>query len=583
MKRIKTLLVTLLTLILMPSLVYAASGNVSVSAPSTVVQGNRVTVTVTLSSSTLIGSWQMDLNYDKSFLQLVSSSAEEQGTMMANASAGGTKSKTYTFQFKALKTGSTRVSVGSYLAYAYNDLSSMSLTSSSKTIKIMTQQELEATYSKDNNLKSLSVEGYELDKAFDKDTLEYSINAPTGTTTVKVTATENDKTATVSGDGEIEVTEGVNTIPIVVTAQNGDQKTYTLIVNVEDQNPINVKIDNENLVVVKNGSLLEAPITFAETKVTIDGFEIPAFINENANITLVGLKDANGNIALYIYNNAKFEPFNEMHLDTTLLIPVSFDKDLDLIKTTVTINNSVINAYKYSEDTEFVIINAKNLEDGSISLYLYDTIKNTAIRYDEKFINSTNETIRNYTYIIIAFASALVLMMIIIFSLLHSVKKKTKKINKFIEKQEAKIEATRKLNDVVAEVKKITDAEKKTKEKIKEKKQVEKEEKIVEIEEEQEEGLSLTQMISSISEESTEEPQVKLSKKELKKLKKEEKKKLKAEKKEAQENDEEYPDKIAIKEVQVSESDPNDEIKRILDDSEEVYDLFEDDKKKKKK
>jgi len=58
-------------------------------------------------------------------------------------------------------------------------------------------------------------------------------------------------------------------------------------------------------------------------------------------------------------------------------------------------------------------------------------------------------------------------MIIIIFSLLHSLKRKQKKLNKFLQKQEAKIEATRKLNDVVDEVKKITEAENKVKNKKK--------------------------------------------------------------------------------------------------------------------
>lgn len=578
MKRIKKILITILAMIILPNVVSAASGQISVNSTSTVVQGNKVTVTVTLSSNTLIGSWQMDLNYDKNYLQLVSSSAEAGGTMMVDSSAGGTKSKSYTFSFKALKTGSTRVSVGSYLAYAYNDLSSMSLTSSSKTIRIMTQQELEATYSKDNNLKSLSVEGYELDKTFDKDTLEYNITPPTGTTTVKVLATASDKTASISGLGEIEVTEGSNTVPIVVTAQNGDQKTYTIIVNVEDQNPINVKVDNKDYVVVKNASLLEAPITFIDTKININNYEIPAFTNDNANLTLVGLKDEIGNVALYIYDNGKYSKFNELHLDTILLIPVAFDKELDFIKTNVTINESKIEAYKYSEDTEFVIINAKNLEDGKVSLYLYDTVKNTAIRYDEKYLNETNETIKNYTYIIITFAGALLFLLIIIFCLLHSLKKKQKKINKFIERQEAKIEATRKLNDVVAEVKKITEKEQ-TKEETKEEQIIE-EPKQTEDEQTKtaEDQLSLTQMISEISADKEINKEKELTKKELKKLKKEQKKKQKEEF-----FKEEYPEKIAIKEIQVSEPDPNNEIKKVLDDSEEVYDLFGDDKKKKKK
>ncbi len=461
MKRIKLVLLTILSLLLLPNIAYAASGSISVSGASNIVEGSRVQINVTLSSNTAIGSWQMDLNYDKAFLQLISSSAEAGGTRMASYAANGTRSKTYTFAFRALKTGNTRVSVSSYLAYAFNDLSEMKLTSSSKTIKIMTQKELEATYSKDNTLKSLTVEGYELDKEFDKNTLDYTVNVPTGTTSVKINATVNDSNATVNGAGELEVTEGTNVASIVVTAQNGDQKTYNLTINVEDQNPINVKINNKDYVVVKNATLLSTPATFTETKITIEEFEIPAFINNTANITLVGLKDETGDIIYVEYNDGKYSVYNELNLKTYLLVPAPFKEDLDLIKTTVTINNLKYDAYKYSENSNYVIISAKSLENGKIANYLYDTENKTATLYDDTYIKESKDTITNYTYIIIAFAIGLLLSVIVIISLMHSLRKKQKKMSKFIEKQEAKIEATRKLNDVVSEVKKITDAEKK--------------------------------------------------------------------------------------------------------------------------
>lgn len=541
MKKIKIILAIIGIMLMFPTVANAASGSISVTGPGTVVQGNKITVTVTLSSSTAIGSWQMDLNYDKSYLQLVSSSAEAGGTMMVNSSSG-TKNKTYTFSFKALKTGTTRVSVSSYLVYAYQDNSELSINSSSKTVKIMTQQELEATYSKDNNLKNLAVEGYEISPAFDKDTLEYTVNVPTGTEKVKVNATVNDRTASVTGDGELTVTEGLNTLPIVVTAQNGSQKTYNLIVNVEDQNPINVKVEGKDYIVVKNASLLTAPETFEATTITINDFEIPAFINKNANITLVGLKDNSGEISFFIYNNGTYTKYSELNLKKYMLIPVDFEKELDYIKTTVTINGTKLEAYKYSENTDFVIINAKNLMDGKTRLYLYDTTNETAQIFDETFINETNNTIKNYTYIIIAFASALVIMIILIFSLLHSLKKKQKKINKFLQKQEAKIEATRKLNDVVDEVKKITESEKKNKNKDKD--------------------FSLTEMISNLNIEE-----------ETQNTKKQNKDKKKSKSKEKE-------DEVKVKEIQVN---PNDEIKKVMDDDEEVYDLFADDKKKKKK
>jgi len=545
MKKIKFIVLTLICIIFMPLTVNAASGTVKVSSSGTVVKGNRVTVTVTLSSNTAIGSWQMDLNYDKSYLQLVSSTAEGGGSRMVGyATNGSTKSKTYTFAFKTLKSGTTRVSVSSYLAYDYETMSDMQLTSSNKSIRIMTQEELEATYSKDNNLKSLIVEGYELDKKFDKNTLEYTVNVPTGTTSVKIKATENDPKSSVSGDGEIEVTEGLNTIPIIVTAQNGSEKAYTLTVNVEDLNPIEVTdINGDNYTVIKNGTLITAPSTFIESKVTINEYEIPSFRNNAADITLIGLKDNRGTISLFIYENNEYKPYNEMSLKNYLLIPVKFEKELDLIKTTVTINNETFGAYKYSENSEFVIINAKSLEDGKTNLYLYDTVNKTASRYDDIFINKTNEQLKLFTYIIIGLASGILLLFVIILCLTHSLKKKRKKIKKFIEKQEAKIEATRKLNDVVNEVKKITESEK-----------------------------------PRIKQDTTElKQEEELSKKELKKIKKQEEKQ-----KEVIEVKE-----IKIKETKaktkVNEETKKEETKNEIDDSDEIYSLFDDDKKRKKK
>ena len=569
MKKFKIFLLGVISLLVLPSMVSAASGSIRVTGTSSAVVGNRVTVTVTLSSSTAIGGWEMALNYDKSYLQLVSSTAESGGTKMIGytATADGVKSKSYTFVFKTLKTGNTRVSVSSYLAYAMDE-SEMSLTSSSKSIRIMTQAELEASYSKDNNLKGLSVtvgeESFDLDEEFDKDTLEYHVTVPTGTTMVNVTATKNDSTASVDGDGEIEVTEGLNTIPIVVTAQNGDEKTYTLIINVEDQNPINVTIDGNNYTVVKSDTLLTAPTTFTATTVAIDGFDIPAFVNDAIGYTLVGLKDDAGNISLYRYQNGEYSLYNELTSKSYTLVPVAFDAELDYIKTTVEINDATVDAYQYSDESNLYIINAVNLENGETNLYLYDPESGAAILFDESFIQDTNETIQYYTYVIIAFAGALFLMLILIFVLLHSTKKKQKKINQFIEKQEAKIEATRKLNDVVSEVKKITEEEHEDNSKN-----------IVKVEEVKiDDAKSLENGVNEEEKEKLEE--VKKSKKELKKEKKEAKRKAKEEKKLAKEA-------FFQDEIEKTESKIEDEIKNSYDEDTGVYDIFEDDRKKKKK
>ena len=581
MKKLKVFLLGIISLLVLPSMVNAASGKISVTGTSSAVVGNRVTITVTLSSSTAIGSWEMALNYDKSYLQLVSSTAESGGTKMLGytTTLSGVKSKSYTFVFKTLKTGNTRVSVSSYLAYAMDE-SEMSLTSSSKSIRIMTQAELEASYSKDNNLKGLSVtvgeESFDLEEEFAKDTLEYHVTVPTGTTMVNVTATKNDSTASVDGDGEIEVTEGLNTIPIVVTAQNGDEKTYTLIVNVEDQNPIEVAIDGKYYTVVKSDSLLTAPAAFTATMVEIDGFQIPAFVNEAIGYTLVGLKDEEGNIFYYRYQNGEYSLYNELTSKSYTLVPVAFDTELDYIKTTVEINGATMDVYKYSEDSNLYIINAINLETGKTNLYLYDKESEAAILFDESFINSANQTIQYYTYVIIAFAGALFLMLILIFGLLHSTKKKQKKINQFIEKQEAKIEATRKLNDVVSEVKKIQ-----------EKEQNDIHSDVIKVEEVKFEEEPQEEKTSDIKQNENNEETLKndekreeeKSKKELKKERKEAKKKAKEEKKLQKEAF--FQDEVENTEVKIEDDIKN--IDNSLNEDTGVYDIFEDDRKKKKK
>ena len=575
MKKLVSLFIVFISFSFFMINVSASSGKISISSSSTVVVGNTVTVTVTLSSSTALGAWEFNIDYDSSYLRLTSSTSENGGTYFVNYGDGKTKSKTYTLKFKALKSGTTNITVGSYDIYDWNE-ESMSISKSNKKLTLMTQEELEASYSKDNNLKGLTVkvgeESYDLDPVFDKDTLEYKVTVPTGTTTVQIEALKNDSTATVNGDGDIEVTEGLNTIPIVVTAQNGDEKTYTLIVNVEDQNPINVTIDGKNYTVVKSKTLLTAPVTFTESTVKINDFDIPAFVNDSLGYTLVGLKDEDGKISLYRYHDENYTLYTELNSKSYILVPVDFSKELDYIKTTADINGVKRDVYKYSEDSDFVIINAINLEDGKENLYLYDPSSGAAILFDESFIQDTNKTIENYTYVIIAFAGTLFLMLILIFGLLHSTKKKQKKINQFIEKQEAKIEATRKLNDVVSEVKKIQEEEKLNKKDVSNNSSSE-ELKIEEVK------LEETGELNQEEKQEVQEP-VKKSKKELKKERKEAKRKEKEAKK--KEKDEFFQDEVVSTETKIE-----DEIKNIedhvTDDTEEIYDIFEDDRKKKKK
>lgn len=85
--------------------------------------------------------------------------------------------------------------------------------------------------SKDNTLAKLSVDGYDIN--FNKNTTSYSIDVKYDVESIKVDAKANDSKAKVDISGESNLKYGANNVKIVVTAENGDKKTYTIVVNRE--------------------------------------------------------------------------------------------------------------------------------------------------------------------------------------------------------------------------------------------------------------------------------------------------------------------------------------------------------------
>lgn len=438
MKRIKKIFMAMLIGLLLPCIVNAASGSINIASSSTVVVGNKVTVTVTISSGTKMGSWQMSLNYDKSYLQLTNSTARDGGTFMIDyAEDPGVLKKTYTFTFKTLKSGTTKLSVDGYRAYVSSDLSALSLSANTKQIRIITQAELEASYSKNNNLSALEVEGFTLTPEFKTDVLEYSVVVPENTKEVNIKANVQDKRASVNGIGTQAVNPGANKFSVVVRAQSGAEKTYVINVEVKDENPINVTVNGKNYTVVKIKENLPAASLYTETTININGFEIPAYKNDNTNLVLVGLKDEEGNISLYIYNIDKneYQEYNEIGVNKITIYPLTSNEEIKgYKKDTITINGVKVDGYYYTKDSDYVIIYGINVETGDKGFYMYDKKMQSLIKYNDEYIIDLNKKIELYSYIIIGFSGVFILMIIIMIAL---AKKKSgkKKNQKTIEKE----------------------------------------------------------------------------------------------------------------------------------------------------
>lgn len=82
--------------------------------------------------------------------------------------------------------------------------------------------------SPNNKLSSLSAEGFSLTPSFGKDTLSYNLIVDTSVASIQISASAADGNASVAGTGNIALTGNSNDIAVVVTAQNGSTRTYSI-------------------------------------------------------------------------------------------------------------------------------------------------------------------------------------------------------------------------------------------------------------------------------------------------------------------------------------------------------------------
>ncbi len=326
----------------------------------------------------------------------------------------------------------------------FNSVSDKSISINVKAPAVIPPKE----YSSNNYLKSLNIEGYEID--FDKNTLEYSIEVENDVEKVNIKATTEDGSASVSGVGEREVTEGNNKLEVKVTAENGNERTYVINVKVKELDPINVKVDDEEYTVIRKEDVLEAPKNYEKTTVTIDGEEVLAYYNDKTKYTLVGLKDKNGNSDYYIYDNGKYTLYKEYTFNGITLYLTGKEVDIpNFKKSSFNYSDDKIEGYKLTDDNlikktyalddsdlkNFYLFYAVNIETGKESLYQYDPSEGTVQKYSSSMMNLLemykNEADRNFILFVVV---SVVLVILIIAKIVMSIVK-SKKNNNGISKK----------------------------------------------------------------------------------------------------------------------------------------------------
>ena len=386
---------------------------------NTIENGKSVTASITVRNT---GSWHIK----------IISSGNTYGCSnewSGENSNGENGSKTFSTTCKASSLGKIAFTIsGDITDTSYNTV----YLSGTKTVNVVEPRPLSTI----NSLKSLSVDDYSISPEFSSDVLEYSVEVPANKNTIKINAIKTDSKSTIDGTGEKEVEEGSNRFEIVVTAENGDKRTYILVVNVKDTNPINVVINNSNYTIVKNTKNINIPDGFSEEKITIDGTEITAFKNNNIDIIIVPLKDEKGNIKFFKYENGQYKPYITVETNNINLYLIEKDNVPynGFNKTNITINNNDLVAFKYKNLSNYYLVYGMDLSTGKEGYYLYDKNNNTFQLFDEELFNSLVNENTMYLYMFIGSLGVILICIIVILLLL----KKKNKANVVLDKKEIK-------------------------------------------------------------------------------------------------------------------------------------------------
>ena len=150
----------------------------------------------------------------------------------------------------------------------------------------------------EKRLESLSINGYSMIPEFNQDVEEYFVEVPISEEKVIISAKTLNSQATIEGTGEFNINEGNNIFEIIVTAVNGDKKTYKINVTAEDKNPIILSMNGKEYTIIKRNSLLTNPDSckYEETIIKINNVEVPSFKNNENNEIIISVKDENGEI-----------------------------------------------------------------------------------------------------------------------------------------------------------------------------------------------------------------------------------------------------------------------------------------------
>lgn len=430
-KKIKNICIALSITLLMACVsaipVYAAGLSVSVGQ-SRVSVGKEFTVTVRVSDDVI--GWTYQITYSSN-LTLVSGKTTPDGS----DDEGSPHINTLIFRANSEGTGTITASCNNGLTDGNRDYSS----SDSATIAIISATSddgREPPYhggggnntpskSSNNALSSLTVSAGELTPAFDPAVTDYTLSLPLQSDKLTVTATPSDSKATVQGDGEVTLQGGENQVAVVVTAEDGSTKTYTIVVKVAQAPTLFLRYNDQRLGAVKDIEEVTPPTGFAPAEpMDFEGDSLPIWVNAAGDQALVYLVNEETAVAgFYLFSQATgvvlspYIPLAEGTLPYVYTgIPDALADRHGLTHTTVEAFGATLDGWAYDDPAmkDFYVLYLMNA-DGIYGYYTYDSAKETLQRFSGAVYADSGDALRvPMLYVYIAGGAAAVLLILVI-------------------------------------------------------------------------------------------------------------------------------------------------------------------------
>ena len=287
----------------------AASTAISLSSSSVTV-GSKITVTVSLNADEEIMGGTIQLTYNADVLKWVNTGGDVSGgagsIRIFLDPPAGSKKASCVLNFDTIKAGTSTIQIKECIAV---DTNAVEKPITGSTVNVTVK---DATKSGDANLKTLRLDAGTLSPQFSKDVTSYTATIPYSVTECKVYTRTSDSSAQVAVEGSATMKVGENTRTVVVTAPNGTQKRYKIVITRlpegEGDQPTEEPQENSNKVVISG--------TDYEILSDLGGIAVPkGFLIAQAeyNGTKVAtLEDENGKYLIYYLKNTKDnknEPF----------------------------------------------------------------------------------------------------------------------------------------------------------------------------------------------------------------------------------------------------------------------------------